>query len=266
MKRDRIRQKKRRTYLEHAGICWYVPGNMKVKFPLWWWKRKKEFYIYHYFQFIKIIAVCILSFGTSLFLQNNEFVYDDGVAIVQNDDVVNTKNRTIFDSLQSIMQHDFWGQNISDIKSHKSYRPLTTLFYHLEYRFLNAPNLAAYMKRINLLVHIGTCCIIYDIMRRVLYDCHYSLISNAVLLFAAHPIHTEVVCSVVGRSDLLCAFFFFATIGQYLDIIDEHEKMGRINWPKMVILFDAALISLLCKEIGIMVLVCIREHFRFLQS
>lgn len=156
----------------------------------------------------------------------------------------------------------------------------------MEHRFFNAPNLAAIMKRINLVVHIGTCCIIYDIMRRVLHECHYSLISNAVLLFAAHPIHAEVVCSVVGRSDLLCAFFFFATIGQYLDIIEgkrtkrcrkicfnksafvnvsinqnlfnslDHENTSQVNWQKMVILFDAALISLLCKEIGIMVLVC----------
>lgn len=206
-----------------------------------------------------------MSFGTSLFLQNNDFVYDDGVAIVQNDDVINMKNQSIFDTLQSIMKHDFWGQNIDDNRSHKSYRPLTTLMFHFEYRFFNASNLAAIMKRINLLVHIATCCIIYTIMRRVLNDCHYSLISNAVLLFAAHPIHTEVVCSVVGRSDLLCAFFFFATIGQYLDIIEDHEKSGQLNWQKMVILFDAALISLLCKEVGIMVLVCTVEYFLFFQ-
>lgn len=206
-------------------------------------------------QFIKIIIISILSFG-SLFLQSNEFVYDDGVAIVQNDDVVNTQNRTILESMQSIMKHDFWGQNISDDRSHKSYRPLTTFFYHLEYRFFDISNVAAYMKLINLLVHIMTCCTIYGIVRRVLHDCHYSLISNAVLLFAAHPIHTEVVCSVVGRSDLLCAFFFFATIGQYLDIIEDHEKTGQVNWRKMIILFDASLISLLCKEYGIMVLVC----------
>lgn len=126
-------------------------------------------------------------------------MYDDGVAIVQNEDVVNTKNRTIFESLHSILKHDFWGQNISDDKSHKSFRPLVTFTYLLEHRFFNASHLAGNMKRINLLVHTGTCCIIYDIMRRVLNDCHYSLISNAVLLFAAHPIHTEVICSVCSH-------------------------------------------------------------------
>lgn len=88
-----------------------------------------------YFQFIKIISVCILSFGPSLFLQNHEFVYDDGVAVVQNEDVVNAKNQSIFDILQSIMKHDFWGQNIDDNRSHKSYRPLTTIVHHNYYYY-----------------------------------------------------------------------------------------------------------------------------------
>lgn len=208
-------------------------------------------------------------------------MYDDGVAITQNGDVANT-NQSIYDNIHSIVMHDFWGQDLSDDRSHKSYRPLVTLMFHLEYRYLNRTNLAAIMKRINLFIHIGICCIIYDILRRILHDCHQSVISTAVLLFAVHPIHTEAICSAVGRSDLLCAFFFFATIGQYLDIItgetifhlmltellnqinqkmflimySEHERNGSINWTKMIILFDAALICLLCKEVGIMVLVC----------
>lgn len=191
----------------------------------------------HNFQFIKIIVVCILSFGTTVYLKNHEFVYDDGVAIVQNDDVVNAENRTIFESISLILTHDFWGQNISDDRSHKSFRPLITIMYHLEYRFFEASSLPTIMKQINLLIHIVTSCIIYDIMRRVLHDCHYSVISNAVVLFAAHPIHAEVVCSAVGRCDLLCAFFFFSTIGQYIDIIDgssarkEHESLlDEINY------------------------------------
>lgn len=160
----------------------------------------------------------MLSFGPILFFGQNEFVYDDGVAIIQNADVTNT-NQSIFDSVRAIVKHDFWGQDLSDDRSHKSYRPLITLMFHLEYRFLNQTNLAAIMKRFNLIIHIAICCIIYEILRRILHDCHPSAISRAVLLFAAHPIHTEVICSAVGRSDLLCAFFFFATIGHYLDII-----------------------------------------------
>lgn len=132
-------------------------------------------------------------------------------------------NQSIIDNIQSIVTHDFWGQDLSDDRSHKSYRPFVTFMFHFEYRYLNHTNLAANMKRINLLIHIGICCVIYDVLRRIFHDCDRSVISMATFLFAAHPIHTEVICSAVGRSDLVCAFFFFATIGQYLDLIAGEE-------------------------------------------
>lgn len=160
-----------------------------------------------------------MSFGSSVFFAENDFVFDDGVAILKNEDVTNT-NRSLASSLHSIFVHDFWGQNLTDELSHKSYRPIVTLFFHLEYRYLDHANLASVMKRINLLIHIATCLIIYDVLKRALSDCHPQYISTATTLFAVHPIHTEVICSAVGRSDLMCAFFFFATLGQYLDVIE----------------------------------------------
>lgn len=44
---------------------------------------------------------------------------------------------------------------------------------------------------------------------------------------------------------------------QTVDFISflEHEQSGSVKWTKHIILFDAALICLLCKEVGIMVLV-----------
>lgn len=170
------------------------------------------------------MILCVLSFGPGLFFAQNDFVYDDGVAIVKNEDVTNI-NQSIVNNIRSIMVHDFWGQNLTDEHSHKSYRPLITFMFHLEYRYLERTKLPSIMKRINLLFHIATCCIVYDVLKRALRDCHDTIISTATILFAVHPIHTEVICSTVGRADLTCAFFFFATFGQYLDMI---EGMGSI--------------------------------------
>lgn len=161
----------------------------------------------------------MLSFGPSLFFAQNDFVYDDGIAVVKNADVSNI-NQSIFENIWAISAHDFWGQSMEDDHSHKSYRPLVTLMFHFEYRFFNHSNLAAIMKRVNLILHIAVCCMLYDILKRALPDCHESIISKAVLLYAVHPIHTEAICSVVGRSDILCAFFFFATFGQYMNTIE----------------------------------------------
>lgn len=170
-------------------------------------------------QWIKIISVCILSFGPSLVFFRHDFVFDDGAAVVKNPDVTN-KNESIMHNIRDMIGHDFWGQNITDKKSHKSFRPVITLMFHLEYRYFEQLYLPAHMKRVNLLLHIIVCCVLYDVLKRIFMEIDHSIISNAILLFAAHPIHTEVICSVVGRADLVCAFFFLTTFNQFLDFVD----------------------------------------------
>lgn len=151
-------------------------------------------------------------------IDSNEFVFDDGVAVVHNTDVTNT-SRSIFESIQQIIVHDFWGQNVSDPRSHKSYRPIVTFMYNLEFRHFPIKNLAATMKRINWMIHCAICCILYDLLCRILGDCDKKVAWLTVLLFAVHPIHTENLCSVVGRADLMCTFFFLSAINQYLDLV-----------------------------------------------
>lgn len=161
--------------------------------------------------------MCALSFGPSLLFATHDFVFDDGVAVTRNDDVINT-NRTVFESFRKIIVHDFWGQSLFDERSHKSYRPFVTFLFNLEFRYFNPVNLASGMKRANLLLHTVICCLIFDLFRKMFNDIHPSILVNAVVLFAAHPIHTEVICSVVGRADLLCAFVFFVVVYRYWEI------------------------------------------------
>lgn len=135
--------------------------------------------------------MCVLSFGPCLFFVVHDFVFDDGAAVSRNDDVFNT-NRTIFESFRKIITHDFWGQSLLDERSHKSYRPFVTMVFNLEFRYFNPEILACVMKRVNLLAHITTCCLIFEVFRKMFNDLHPSILLNSVILFAAHPIHTEV--------------------------------------------------------------------------
>lgn len=67
-----------------------------------------------------VSLVGALAYANSL---NGEFVHDDIPAIVTNGDV-NGDNR-----IWEVFTNDFWGTPMSDTKSHKSYRPLTTLSF-----------------------------------------------------------------------------------------------------------------------------------------
>lgn len=68
--------------------------------------------------FIALVTVAIYMNGV-----HGEFVHDDIPAITMNKDVLGVTPIT------HVFRNDFWGTPMSDINSHKSYRPLTTLSF-----------------------------------------------------------------------------------------------------------------------------------------
>lgn len=206
----------------------------------------------------------MLAHGYSLIFRKHEFVFDDDIAITRNRHITNT-TQSLFQAIRKILVHDFWGQDITNEYSHKSYRPLVSILYHLEYRFFTPQTIAAMVKRINLMFHCGICCLFYDLLRRLFTNIRYLHIHLlAAILFAVHPIHAETVFAGVGRADLLCTFFFICTINQYLDIIEgrqfpplikDNKLSSSVLRRKFYVLFGLSLACLLTKEIGIMVLV-----------
>ena len=74
-------------------------------------------------KFLYYSSVVVISIVVYLNSINGEFVHDDLVAIVRNPDVTEQT------SIMEVFVHDFWGREISDPKSHKSYRPVATLTF-----------------------------------------------------------------------------------------------------------------------------------------
>ncbi|KAL1479429.1 hypothetical protein MTO96_051847 [Rhipicephalus appendiculatus] len=60
---------------------------------------------------------------------------------------------------------------------------------------------------VNVALHCACSVLVAVIARRVMRIAalHACL---AAMLFAAHPVHTEAVSSIVGRAEVLCCFFF----------------------------------------------------------
>uniref|UniRef100_A0A0K8WFG8 Transmembrane and TPR repeat-containing protein CG5038 n=1 Tax=Bactrocera latifrons TaxID=174628 RepID=A0A0K8WFG8_BACLA len=155
-----------------------------------------------------LILLCLASYSHAL---NGSFVFDDTVAIVKNVDVT-----TYPTNWTSILKNDFWGTSLLSPESHKSYRPLTTLIFHLEYTIFGFR--AKHMKAINLLLHCINTLLVWQLLRKLRFE---TTVSNQVAavastFFAIHPIHTEAVCGVVGRAELiLCTFYLVALLLTY---------------------------------------------------
>lgn len=154
-----------------------------------------------------LILLCLASYSHAI---NGNFVFDDTVAILKNVDVT-----TYPTNWTSIFNNDFWGTSILSSESHKSYRPLTTLIFHLE--FSNGFR-AKHMKAINLSIHCINTLLVWNLFRKFRFETtdYNQVAAVAATFFAIHPIHTEAVCGVVGRAELVfCTLYLVALLLTY---------------------------------------------------
>lgn len=166
--------------------------------------------------------------------------------------------------LWSVFTNDFWGEPIYSNTSHKSYRPLTILTFRWNYAIGGLDPTGYHL--VNIVLHglnsalfVTTCNVIFQGMT----SCQ-SRTLLASLLFVVHPIHTEAVANVVGRADLLCAFFYLVSFLSYVKCFNFRTIISKAarpasysrKWLFITVLF--CVLSLLSKEQGVTVLaICI---------
>ncbi|XP_076338542.1 protein O-mannosyl-transferase TMTC1-like [Tachypleus tridentatus] len=182
--------------------------------------------------------VAILCYLNSL---TGDFVHDDIVAITRNPDVLGHT------SIWRLFFNDFWGKPMADPLSHKSYRPLTVLTFRWNMS-LGGFAVEGY-HLVNVTLHALVVCLLTYTCRIVL---RWNIENSTVvgLLFAVHPVHTEAVANIVGRAELLSAFFFFVSFVSFHRWRSARHESKRIL---SVLTFGSAFFALLAKEQGITV-------------
>ena len=123
--------------------------------------------------------------GAAVYLNTLEcgICYDDHPAIRKNKDL---RPET---SWLDLFSHDFWGADIHNPTSHKSYRPLTVATFRLNYMLHELEPLGYHL--VNVLLHSAVCYLYVLLCGVVFSEVWPALIAG--LLFAVHPIHTEAV-------------------------------------------------------------------------
>ncbi len=145
----------------------------------------------------------MLVYGNSLL---NQFTLDDGYYIVQNPHVTNPS-----------VQGMFAPQTFT-----KVFRPVTFATFALNWKLGSGRPFGFHL--FNLALHAAVTLLLYLLLQTIFIESplrdpstqadssseRNALVFAAALLFAVHPIHTEAVSSIVGRSELLAAGFLFA--------------------------------------------------------
>ncbi|CAG9562902.1 unnamed protein product [Danaus chrysippus] len=181
-----------------------------------------------------VISTAVLSYVNSL---NGDFVHDDIPAIVTNGDVLGRS------SIRELFLNDFWGTAMVDPNSHKSYRPLTTLSFRINYALTGLK--PWWWHACNVLLH-AACCALVARACVTIARLQRPFAALAALLFAVHPIHTEAVAGVVGRADVLACIFFLSSLLVY------HRPTSNKKCVWLSIILGA--LSMLAKETGVTIL------------
>ncbi|MGB3078069.1 MAG: tetratricopeptide repeat protein, partial [Saprospiraceae bacterium] len=118
------------------------------------------------------------------------------------------------------------------------YRPLTLSCFAVEWAI--APNSPFIGHLMNVAWYSATAALFYITLRKLMPYSNSIMLCAVVVLFTAHPIHTEVVANIKSRDEILSLFFIILSLFLYAKWFEKE------NWKILIasgVAFFAALLS-----------------------
>ena len=201
-----------------------------------------------------VLLIIFISFLVYLNALRNGFVWDDMVLIADNEGI--NKWGGFWESFV----RDFFDTTDDTIEfKYGYYRPIISLSYMIDYTLWGLKPWGFHLS--NIIFHTISCILVYLIFNSLFNNRPVSIITS--LLFACHPIHTESVTWISGRTDIIAGMFFLSAFYLYQKAIhsplpDERNsslcnrevlklffKQSKTFYVCSIILFALAM---LCKE------------------
>ena len=146
----------------------------------------------------------------------HEFTWDDGYNVVENTAIRSLSNVPSFFT-------EAWGAHASEAMNQaintNYYRPVSLTSYALDYALFGLNPMA--FHAVNVLLH-ALCAVLvfvvgWRVTERLSRDANWRFgVLAGGLLFAVHPVHTEVVNVITYRTDLLAALFYAALLAVWV--------------------------------------------------
>lgn len=161
----------------------------------------------------KYLYLFVFLFGTAIYLNTlpNEYAYDD-FSVVAGNKFTKEGLTGIFGHLFNDSFTGFTGQK--NLFRGGRYRPLSLITFSIEYQFFGANPFVSHF--VNVILYGLICMLLFKVLAALCQeklvckkfrDYFLSLSLMAALIFAAHPIHTEVTANIKGRDELMALLF-----------------------------------------------------------
>lgn len=186
-----------------------------------------------------ILKLSLVIAFVAFFLYSNtlkhQFVLDDYSVIKENQ---MTKQGTA--ALKDIFANSYragYGNNENNL-----YRPLTKAMFAIEWQI--SPDNAHFHHLINVLMYSLVCVLLFIVLLRYTKINIYILFITA-LIFAAHPIHTEVVANIKSRDEISSMLFIL------LSLLCTHKYLSSNKILMLIGTLGCFFLALLSKESAI---------------
>lgn len=170
----------------------------------------------------------------------NGFVYDDHILIEQDSRITGPVD------LAWIFQTDYWGTGEGD----GLYRPLTVLSFAVDHAIFGSRPAA--FHGINILLHVGVGIALYFLTFRLFGDRSLGLVAS--ILFVLHPVHTEAVTGIVGRSEILACLFLILSLEFALPPVSANRLGGCLVFFLLALLSKENAVVLLALYPAVLIL------------
>ena len=185
----------------------------------------------------QLIILLLLAFGLNINTLFNQYAVDDAIVLTNNKFV----EKGIKGIPEIVTQEYFKG--IGTLKGNElsggRYRPLALIVFALEHQFFGTDPMISHL--INVLLFVLLIALLYQLLHDQLFkERNVNLAFITCLLFAAHPIHTEVIANVKSRDELIA---FILLLISLINLIKTSENPSKGNMFTGLIFFFLALIT-----------------------
>ncbi|MCC6160394.1 MAG: tetratricopeptide repeat protein [Deltaproteobacteria bacterium] len=168
---------------------------------------------------VVLVVLALASAGAYANSLKGQFVWDDLNLIVLDHQIRS------FSFIKDVFTRDFFGFQ-DNARKYGYYRPLITISYMVDYKLWKLD--PAGYHATNVLTHIIATSFVFLIFLRIFGGKPLGPTIGA-LLFAVHPIHTESVTWISGRTDTICAQFFFIALWAFMVFADRFASARGIH-------------------------------------
>lgn len=159
------------------------------------------------------------------------FILDDPGVLEQNRFV-----REGISGIPDILTHSYRaGVNIY---GDQIYRPLSQVMFALEWAV--SPSNPRLHHLMNVLFYASSCLLLWVFLKRIVSRFHDIVILFIVLLFAVHPIHTEVVAYIKSRDEIMSLFFLLLS---FILLVKWYSGPGSLFLAGAALTYFLALMS-----------------------